>query len=122
MKAGIAHTVPLSGPAIAALDRVAEVRRGDLIFPGTAAPGRPMAGSTVAYILKGHEASFHGFRSSFRDWAAENGVSHEIAESCLAHITANAVVRAYRRTDFLQQRQEVMERWSAFCTGGASRV
>lgn len=56
----------------------------------------------------------HGFRSSFRDWVAETtNTPHEVAETCLGHVSGGAVERAYRRTDFLEQRRVLMERWSS---------
>ena len=58
------------------------------------------------------DLTVHGFRSTFRDWAAEAGVSREIAEACLAHATGNAVERAYLRTKFLEQRRAVSKRGS----------
>ena len=59
----------------------------------------------------------HGFRSSLRDWLAEKtDARHEIAETVLGHITGSSVERAYRRTDFLEQRRELMERWAAHVT------
>ena len=56
----------------------------------------------------------HGFRSSFRDWCAESAVSRELAESCLAHVVKNTVEAAYRRSDLLQQRREVMSAWGRY--------
>ena len=57
-------------------------------------------------------ATFHGFRSTFRVWAAENNVQYEVAEKCLMHTVGNAVYKAYQRSDFLEQRREVMQRWA----------
>src|SRR3954470_10235969 len=59
-------------------------------------------------------ATAHGFRSSFRDWASENGYSRELAERALAHTIANKVEAAYHRTDLLEQRRAMMAAWSAF--------
>ena len=59
----------------------------------------------------------HGFRSSFRDWVAERtNAPREIAETCLGHVSGSQVERAYRRTDYLEQRQEIMEAWGNFLT------
>ena len=58
----------------------------------------------------------HGLRSSFRDWCAETGVARELAEACLAHVIANSVEAAYRRSDLLEQRRSVMAEWSNFIT------
>jgi integrase len=65
----------------------------------------------------------HGFRSSFRIWCAEaTTVPREIAEAALAHIDASKVERAYRRTDYLEQRRPLMERWARFVTGAGADV
>ena len=73
----------------------------------------------MAQLLKriGHgDVTVHGFRSSFRDWAAErSSMPREIAELSLAHEVGSAVERAYRRSDLIEQRKELMERWGNFC-------
>lgn len=56
----------------------------------------------------------HGLRSIARSWLADQGISYEIAESCLAHVVGDSVSRAYQRSDFLEARKEVMEQWSSF--------
>ena len=61
------------------------------------------------------DATVHGFRSSFRDWAAEHGVERDIAEAALAHTVRNAVEAAYLRTDYLEKRRGVMAKWAAHC-------
>ena len=94
MKAGKAHRVPLSGRALEIL-RDAEQHRGtsDLLFPGRG--GRPMTGKALLALLDGGGASVHGFRSSFRDWAAErSNAPREIAEMALAHVEGSAVESA----------------------------
>ncbi|MEX2551925.1 MAG: hypothetical protein WD627_02845 [Actinomycetota bacterium] len=61
----------------------------------------------------------HGFRSSFRDWAAEQtDYPREVVEACLAHATGGAVELAYRRTDFLEKRRELMAEWGGWCCAG----
>lgn len=62
--------------------------------------------------MTGTKATMHGFRSTFRDWAAENGVPDVVAEKCLMHTTGNAVVQAYQRSDLLEQRRSVMQAWA----------
>ena len=65
---------------------------------------------------RGLEFRPHGFRSSFRDWCAEEtDAPREVAEACLAHTTGSEVERAYRRTDFLDRRRNLMDRWSQHC-------
>ena len=57
----------------------------------------------------------HGFRSSFRDWTAEaTNTPREVAEICLGHVSGDAVELAYRRTDYLEQRRALKERWGAY--------
>jgi integrase len=56
----------------------------------------------------------HGFRSTFRDWAADDGVEFEVAEACLAHAVGNSVTRAYLRTTMVARRRNVMADWAAF--------
>ena len=121
MKAGAAHVVPLSGRAVEVL---AEARAlgggGDLVF--TAPRGGPLWDSSVARVLQGAApgATVHGLRSSFRDWAAESGVSREVAEAALAH-KVGGVEGAYYRTRHLAERAEVMERWAAYLAGPDTR-
>jgi integrase len=112
MKAGREHRVPLSPRALAILERVAEIRTGDLVFAGQRR--RPLSGTTLAALVPG--ATVHGFRSAFRDWAGEEtSFPREIAEQALAHATGDAVEQAYRRGDALEKRRGLMEAWSAFC-------
>jgi integrase len=126
MKAGKAHVVPLSAAARAVFMRAAALRTGgnDLVFPGVKR-GQPMSDMTLTKVLRdsGLDASAHGFRSSFRDWVAERtNVPGEVAEAALAHAIPNRVEAAYRRTDFLEKRGDLMERWGSFCTGGNATV
>lgn len=121
MKAGRPHRVPLSDAAIKMLRalQVSAKHIGgfDLIFPG--AKGQPLSDMTLAAALKRMKvgATVHGFRSSFRDWCAENGVSRELAERALAHVVADKTEAAYNRTDQLEQRRPVMQAWANFATG-----
>ena len=65
----------------------------------------------------------HGFRSSFRDWCAEaTDTPREVAEAALAHIDGSKVERAYRRTDHLERRRVLMERWARFVTGNSANL
>lgn len=105
------HRVPLSDQAIELLKSIE--RKGDHIF----GISEESLGSryTLTKLLKrltGTTATMHGFRSTFRDWAAENGVPDIVAEKCLMHTTGNAVVQAYQRSDLLEQRREVMQQWA----------
>jgi integrase len=121
MKAGREHRVPLSPRALAILERMAEIRTGDLVFAGQRRR-RPLSGTTLAALVPG--ATVHGFRSAFRDWAGEEtSFPREIAEQALAHATGGAVEQAYRRGDALEKRRGLMTAWSNYCEpGGAGNV
>lgn len=118
MKAKREHVVPLTDAAISVLERAApaEMREADLpLFP--APRGGPLSDMTLSKVLRDAELPFtvHGFRSSFRDWAAERtDVPGEVVEKALAHTVANKVEAAYRRTDFLAKRRHLMSLWSEF--------
>lgn len=120
MKMNVEHVVPLSGRAIKIL---AEARAAHpssaLIFPGT--KGQELSDMTLLMLLRrqglGGAATIHGFRSSFKDWCAELGVRDETSEAALAHRDRDAVRAAYRRTNYLDERRELMQRWAAHCCG-----
>lgn len=117
MKTNREHRVPLTSEALAVLDEM----RGmddDFIFPGQKR-GKGLSNMAMAQLLKRlgrTDITVHGFRSSFRDWAEERGnMPREVAELCLAHEVGNAVERAYRRSDLIEKRRTLMERWERFC-------
>lgn len=123
MKGGREHRVPLTGRMLAILGVIENVRIGDFVFPGQkkSGPLSPMALDMVLRRLKIENATVHGFRSTFRDWAAEEtSFPREIAEAALAHVIGDTTERAYRRGDALQKRRELMEAWAAFCDGMSS--
>ena len=117
MKARREHRVPLSARAITILMEMAEVRCNEFVFPGMK-QGCPWSRSTSKRVFQrlNVKATAHGFRSSFRDWAAEM-TSHprEAAEIALAHAVGDAVERAYARGDLLEKRRKLMEAWAAYC-------
>jgi integrase len=117
MKAGKEHRVPLSDAAVAILEELAAIRQDDFVFPGSRA-GRPISNMTMTLRRMGRgELTVHGFRSSFRDWAAERtGFPADVAEMALAHTVADAVERAYRRGDLFQKRRQLMDAWARFCS------
>ena len=91
-------------------------------FPSTRGdqPLGTMAMEMVLRRMKIEDATVHGFRSSFRDWAGEcTSFPREIAEAALAHTIGNDVERAYRRGDALERRREMMDAWAAFCDPNA---
>jgi integrase len=118
MKAGAEHRVPLSGPALAVLQRMAGIRSGDFVFAG-GRRGRPLSNMSMLMMLRRmgrSELTVHGFRSSFRDWAAETtNISAEVVEAALAHTVESKVERAYRRGDLFRKRRELMQAWALYC-------
>ena len=117
-KTGEPHSVPLSTRALAVLDEARQLHTGALVFPS--ARGKPLSDNTLSKLMRdaGIRGTPHGFRSGFKDWAAENGVRDEVSEAVLAHADANRVRAAYRRTRYLDERTVVMQRWSDFVSGG----
>lgn len=124
-KSGKIHIVPLVPAAFELLERVRGVfgmEPQDLIFPGLSGP---MSDATLAKVLRVHGGgsfTVHGFRSSFRDWAAESGYSDTWAEAALAHTNPNRTEGAYRRTTFFEQRRDkLMPSWASFVLGNDSQ-
>jgi integrase len=122
MKAGKEHRIPLSDAALAVLEAMQMVRQaGDFVFPGGKAR-RPIG--NMAFLLLRRmgrgDLTVHGFRSSFRDWAAERTrFPAEVAEMALAHTVSDKVEAAYRRGDMFQKRRQLMDAWARFCTAPA---
>lgn len=114
MKAGREHRVPLSEQAVALLEALPELD-ADLLFPGrTSGMLSDMTLSAVLRRLK-VDATVHGFRSTFRDWAAEQtNFPNEVAEMALAHTVSDKVEAAYRRGDLFVKRQKMMESWAGY--------
>jgi integrase len=116
MKAGREHRLPLSRRALKIVKAMHEARNGDFVFPGHK-PGRPL--SVLEMMLrrmKIDDATVHGFRSAFRDWAAEcTNFPNEVCESALAHVIENKAEAAYRRGDLFDKRRKLMEAWGAYC-------
>jgi integrase len=112
-KTGQAHVVPLSDEAAAVIAAAEPLARGGCLFPGRG--DGVISDMTMSAILKrrGLEARPHGFRSSFRTWAAEaTDTPREVAEACLSHVTAGKVEAAYARTTYLDRRRILMQRWA----------
>ena len=116
MKGKRVHRVPLSGGAMALLENAREMNGGiGLIFPST--KGKVLSDSTISKLVRenGIPAVPHGFRSSFRDWAAEmTDIPNEIAAHAIAHVEGSASEKAYRRTDYFEKRRELMEQWATY--------
>jgi integrase len=124
MKAGREHRVPLSGRALEILKAMHEVRSGEYVFSGQRANKPLSAIALVLRLMKIEGATPHGFRSAFRDWAAEcTNFANEVCEAALAHTIPNKAEAAYRRGDLFEKRRKLMEAWAAFCaTPKASKV
>jgi integrase len=124
MKAGREHRVPLSAAAVEILRRMENVREGELVFPGD----RRAALSNMAMLMllrrMGREdLTVHGFRSTFRTWAAEcTSFPREVIEAALAHLVGDATERAYQRGDLFEKRRRLMDGWAAYCGKRASEV
>ena len=112
------HKVPLSAAALAVLREMHAIRHSDYVFPGAYA-GKPIGRNMPLRLLNsltGNGATVHGFRSSFRDWAAERtSFAREVAEMALAHAIPSAVEAAYRRGDLFEKRRRLMDAWAEFC-------
>ena len=124
MKANKAHRVPLTDRALEILAEIGPGEAGGYVFQGRRA-GKPLSNMALPMLVRrmGVDATVHGFRSSFRDWAAERTrTPREVAEQALAHTIASAVEAAYRRSDLLAKRRRLMEQWSLFCTAQAGKV
>ncbi len=132
MKAGKEHRIPLSDRAIEILEST-KTRGSSYLFSGS--NGGKLSNMAMAMMIRRmHEANVnagqqgyidskqdrvatvHGFRSSFRDWAAERtGYSHEVCEMALAHVIANQAEAAYRRGDLFDKRRKLMDSWAKYC-------
>jgi integrase len=129
MKRGVPHRVPLSAEALGVLD---QVRGLDpvLVFPspqraadGSSRPASDMVFKALFTRMGRATLTAHGFRSSFRDWASESAhAPREVAEAALSHATGDATERAYARSDLLDRRRALMDRWGAFVAGRAAGV
>jgi integrase len=119
MKAGKAHEIPLSARAVELLTRQRALRlAGPLVFPGQK-PRQPLSDMTLLKAARrlAKAITVHGFRSSFRDWSAEQtNIPRDVCEAALAHTLKDKTEAAYKRTTLLAKRRELMQRWSAYVT------
>ena len=128
MKGGVEHRVPLSDAVLAVLEQASVLRDvSRLIFPSPAKPGQPMSDMTLTKVLRStglaEWATVHGFRSTFRDWAAEcTNAPHAVMELSLAHTIGSSVEQAYARSDLINRRRALMDRWAKFVTGGGAEL
>ena len=116
MKAQKEHRVPLSKPALQLLNSLPLIEGCDLVFPGNL--NKSLSDMTLTVIMRRMNAAGvpHGFRSSFRDWAAERtNFPSQVAEMALAHTIGNKVEAAYRRGELMNKRVLMMTAWATFC-------
>jgi integrase len=122
IKAGKAHRAPLARRALEIVREQARYRRGDHVFAGRR-PGATLSNMSMTAVLRRMglpDITVHGFRSSLRDWAAEQtDYPREVAEMALAHAVGDKVEAAYRRGDLLQKRVAFMRDWDAYCSAAA---
>ena len=109
------HRVPLSARAVQVLEAARTLDGGRFVFPG--ARGTRLDDVTLSKLLRDLRIAGvpHGFRSSFRDWAAEE-TNHprEVVEAALAHVVPNKVEAAYARSDLFERRRALMDDWAAY--------
>jgi integrase len=116
MKASKEHRVPLSEPALMLLQDLPRMADVDLVFP--ASRGGVLSDMTLTAVMRRMEVNAvpHGFRSTFRDWAAERtNYPREVAEAALAHQIEDKVEAAYRRGDLFEKRRRMMAEWARHC-------
>jgi integrase len=125
-----AFRVPLSPRAVEIVREMASIKVSDYVFPGQA-PGKPFSNMALLVLLKRMNAAVtekwvdvadkrpitaHGFRATFRTWAEEvTGFPHAVIEEAMGHQVGGQVERAYRRTDVLEKRRELMTAWANYC-------
>lgn len=118
-----AFRVPLSRQALEVVSQARESTREGFLFPSLRKG--VISDATMARLMERREIPYrpHGFRSSFRDWVSEKtNTPFEVAETALGHTVGGVVERAYRRTDHLEQRATLMQRWADFVTGQSAQV
>jgi integrase len=122
MKARRDHRVPLSQPALALLRDLPRDPESDYVFISPVSKGEPLSNMALLATLKRMkraDLTAHGFRSTFRDWAAETTAYPDaVVEMALAHAIGNAVEAAYRRGDLFEKRKRLMADWARYCATG----
>jgi integrase len=121
MKRSIEHRVPLSTQLTAILKQM-DQKESSYVFHGATRKTKPISNMTMLKFLQRKEGcektTVHGFRSSFRDWAAEKGnFPREVCEQALAHSLADQTEAAYQRGDYFEKRKELMQAWADYCFG-----
>ena len=118
MKASKEHRVPLSTPALAIIEKLRKEHSSAYLFPG-GKHNKPLSNMAMLALLDRmgrSDLTAHGFRSTFRDWAAEcTNYPNEVVEMALAHTINSKVEAAYRRGDLFEKRKSLMADWATFC-------
>lgn len=119
MKSGKEHRVPLSSGALKHLSSLFRIQDNPYLFPG-AIRNKSLSNMALLMVMRGLELGHyvpHGFRSAFRDWAAEETMyPNHIVEMALAHAIKDKVEAAYRRGDLIEKRRKLMKDWSIYLT------
>ncbi len=113
----------MTAAAIKLLEQMQTIRDREFIFPGLKA-AQPLSAMTMLMTLRQmgrDDLTVHGFRSTFRDWAAERtNFPREVVEMALAHRIGTEVELAYRRSDLFEKRRLLMARWAEYCAAAAT--
>ena len=124
MKAGVTHRVPLTAEMIEIIEPL-QAMASKFVFEGQKRH-KPLSNKAMLMLLrrmKVEGVTVHGFRSTFRDWVSETtNTPREISEMSLAHKVGSIVEQAYARSDLLDKRRLLMERWSQFVAGASGNV
>ena len=124
MKGGEVHRVPLTNEMLAIIAPL-RAMQSDYVFEGQKRH-KPLSNMAMLMLLRRMQVegvTVHGFRSTFRDWASEAAnAPREVAEMSLAHKVGSDVERAYARSDLLEKRRMLMERWSGFVNGETAKI
>ena len=124
LKGGVEHRFPLCDAAMAVLTQARRLGDGSgLIFPSSTKLGNPLSDMTLTKVLSttglAERATVHGFRTTFRDWAAEcTNAPHAVMQLSLAHTVGSSVEQAYVRSDLINKRRALMDGWASFVSSG----
>jgi integrase len=125
MKSKREHRVPLSPRALEVIREMRTAQQGDFVFPG-GKRDKPLSNMAMLQLLERmgrDDVTVHGFRSAFRDWAAERtNYPREVAEAALAHVLSDKTEAAYLRGDLFEKRRRLMLEWERFCQNSAGKV
>jgi integrase len=122
IKGGKEHCVPLAAPASAIARKMPKFEGSEFLFP-CGKVKRSLSNNAMLALLERMgrgDLTVHGFRSTFRDWAAEQNIyPEEVAEMALAYAVGDEVECAYRRGDLLEKRRKLMDAWGRYCSAPA---